>query len=362
MIPITQILRKSFNTFVNPFVYDPNKYYSVSDALSPERVRTGAELSEGQKLADVGGKAVALAAGWSVLAFAAHKAMRARREKQSFQKMKEYLQSAHPVMNFNPDVNPEQDKAVEEMGLTDPNEKLAADPIGLDRLAEPASAGLGSDAPFSPLSPLDVLRRFRLESKGGTRTSSMLMPASLLVPPLALYFAWRGSEKLSDIQQKRNVEKRLDEKKDVLNRLMWEETAPEKTAGELDRPLDVAHANLPSENFLGIRSLGSFKDWFSKRAPSLLTEPGALLTDPEGSMHTAKGMLTAYAVASFALAGVAAHRYFANQDPVRKKHKAVEDVVRRSMLLNRAPQFMAVPPEPEEKKPSAIRTPVPVET
>ncbi len=339
-------LKKSFNTFINPFAYDPSQYYSVSGFTNPKGVLSGQTLSEREKLLDVVGRTGGLAVGWAALALAIQQATRRQRNVQRRADVVSQMASRRPVLSISPKVTAREERQYEEAGVP-------AD--ALDKSAETAAAvkALSNiEVPEQPvraslpdiLNPLNPLKRYREESRGGERVAAPMLAATLLTPLAVLYAGWRLGENRSDASEARQAQQKRMAAKAKLDRLLAVEMA--RTRGK-----EAAEKT------------ASLSSWLASR-PSIFSEPSAIIHDPKGMYETyGKGLWWVWALASLAGAYAVSRKVFDRMDPARARMGELNRLARRRTLTEGAPTFALAGQETGPDLPRTTpRLPVAVET
>jgi hypothetical protein len=345
-------LKKAFNTFVNPFAYDPSQYYSVSSMLNPKVVSSGQPLSERDKMLDVLGRSGGLALGWAALALGIQKGLRRRKVEKQRESVVSSLATHRPVLAISPTTTAREEKQLEETGVP----KEAADPVAeLNKLELPAQQ-VRSTIP-NIFDFFSVLKRNREESQGGDRVAAPMMAATLVVPLAALYAGWRYGEQGSDKAEAEQAKKQSLALRAKLNRSL---------AGELVR------TRMPKE-------AGAVGDWWNRtfsaeggkaspvsealHAP-VVSEPASLVTDPKGAWFNTKSLYWLWLIGSFATAYAVSRKQFDRLDPSRARLKELQRLARRRTLVEGAPVFSLAgvdQQEPELPRSLPARTPVSVE-
>jgi len=357
-------LKKTFNTFINPFAYDPSQYYSVSGFTNPKGVLSGQTLSEREKLLDVVGRTGGLAVGWAALALAIQQATRRQRTVQRRADVVSQLSSRRPVLALSPRTTAREEQRYEEIGVpTDSLDKSAETAAAVRALSnievpeQPVRASLPDI-----LNPLNPLKRYREESRGGERVAAPMLAATLLTPLAVLYAGWRLGENRSDATEAQQAQQKKMAAKARLDRLTAAEMArtrgkeaAEKTGffQEVAHPVDWASSK-------GTSDLSS---WFAKQ-PSPVSEPSALLHDPKGMYETyVKGLWWVWALGSLAGAYAVSRKVFDRMDPARARMSELKRLARRRTLSEGAPTFALAGQETGPDLPrTAPRLPVSVET
>jgi len=353
-------LKKVFNTFINPFSYDPSQYYSVSSFTAPQEVLKNMPLSSQQKAMDVLGRAGGLAIGWAALALAIQQATRRARNVKKRENAAAQLSTHRPVLNIGPNVTARDVAQDEAAGMMEDkvaiDQSIVSNAARLDQVEEiglPVSVNIPNF-----LNPLNITKLFREESQGGDRAASPMLAATLLTPLAALYAGWRLSESMSDTSEAAQAKRKQLVTKAKLDRMLAAELARTrgKEADEKKMPVQVP------------TSWAALKTTLSG-APAAGSEPLSIATDPKGAYNTyVNGLFWVWALSSLAGSYAISRGAFDRLDPARARMKELQRLSRRRALVEGAPTFTLAGSEGssvgEQELPGAsmTRLPVSVET
>lgn len=344
----TQIYaKKLFNTFLNPFVYNPNEYFSASSFTRPEplwgkhvpleqhgaqvreKVSPGKEriLTPTMKKWNTIGKVLTTSLGIAGTAGALHLLLRKAKNEKDRKKLQRYLNARYPIVSLDPSLQDlpeeERERALGIRGVKgleeeqEPGEKTAQDDYKAPTGHESISAWWQNLVRTAPL------------------TSGPMQPImQAAVPPAAAFALYKLMDKVLDKRETEQLGAKNRLKQNILEQAMFEEYEKIRGRGRKEEGEKEAQQDVFEDPWESSREEGSVE------GSSFLQNLGNMMAHPiQYASTTVPLALGAWSLGSATLAYVLAKRHFDKTDPKRIKMKKLQKYMNRRAVSRRPPMF-----------------------